>query len=152
MKFIAHRGNINGPDHKENHPDYILETIKLGYDCEIDVRYINNNFFLGHDNPDYEININFLLDNSDYLWIHCKNIEALDFLLNFKNLNIFWHQNDDYTLTSRGFIWCYPKMSSTNKSIVLMPEINNFEIQNDCYGVCSDYIIKCIEIVNKNKK
>jgi hypothetical protein len=148
MKFIAHRGNINGPDNNENNPDYILKTINLGYDCEIDVRYINGKLFLGHDTSDYEININFLLNNSQYLWIHCKNIEALNYLLNFEELNIFWHQNDDYTLTSKQFIWCYPKMLSTEKSIILMPELNNFEIPSDCYGVCSDYILKCIEIIN----
>ena len=37
MKLIAHRGNINGPCERENSPEYILETINLGYDCEIDV-------------------------------------------------------------------------------------------------------------------
>ena len=32
MKLIAHRGNISGPNpEKENHPDYILEAIRLGY-------------------------------------------------------------------------------------------------------------------------
>jgi hypothetical protein len=149
MKYIAHRGNINGPNVKENQPDYILETIKSGYDCEIDVRYINDKLFLGHDNPDYEIDINFLIDNSKYLWIHCKNIEALDMLLDFKDLNIFWHQEDNYTITTKGFIWCYPKMISTNKSIILMPEWNNFEISKKYYGICSDYILKCIEIINK---
>ena len=148
MKYIAHRGNINGPNVKENQPSYILETIKLGYDCEIDVRYINDKLFLGHDNPDYEIDINFLIDNSKYLWIHCKNIEALDILLDFEDLNLFWHQEDNYTITTKGFIWCYPKMASTKKSVILMPEWNNFEISKKCYGICSDYILKCIEIIN----
>lgn len=141
MKLISHRGNLNGPNIEyENNPEYILNTIKLGYDCEIDVRYINNELFLGHDEPDYKIELDFLMTNSNNIWIHCKNMEALDYLLDHPNLNIFWHQNDDYTLTSKGFVWCYPKMRTSNKSIILMPECNNFEIPDIGYGICSDYI------------
>jgi hypothetical protein len=52
MKLIAHRGNINGSNpEKENHPDYINEAIKLGHNVEIDVWFINNKFYLGHDDP-----------------------------------------------------------------------------------------------------
>lgn len=145
MKFIAHRGNINGPDINENKPEYILNTILQGYDCEIDVRYLENKLYLGHDNPDYQIEISFLLNNNNKLWIHCKNIEALEYLLNYKELNIFWHQEDNYTLTSKGFIWSYPKMKITNKCIILMPELNNYEIDKNAYGVCTDYILKIIE-------
>jgi len=148
MKLIAHRGNINGPNKQENHPNYILETIKLGYDCEIDVRYINGQLFLGHDNPEYNIELNFLLENSNYLWIHCKNISALDFLLSYDQLNIFWHQEDSYTLTSKGFIWSYPKTETTKKSIVLMPEWSDYSFSKESYGICSDYILKCNFIIN----
>jgi hypothetical protein len=63
MKLIAHRGNINGPNkEKENNPDYIFTALKLGYDAEIDIWYINNKWYLGHDNPVFEIKYNFLLD------------------------------------------------------------------------------------------
>ncbi len=141
MKLIAHRGNINGPNkERENSPEYILESLALGYDCEIDVRYINEQLFLGHDTTDYKIDLLFLLDNSDKLWIHCKNIEALGYLIDFSSLNIFWHQEDNYTLTSKGYIWCYPKMKITSKSIILMPEWNNFIYDDNGYGICSDYI------------
>lgn len=140
MKLIAHRGNISGPNPtEENKPLYIMDAIKNGYDCEIDVRFINNTLYLGHDIAQYQISLNFLLDNSKKLWIHCKNIEALHYLIDYKNLNIFWHQNDDYTITSGGYIWCYPKQKTTNKSILLMPELNDFII-TECFGVCTDYV------------
>jgi hypothetical protein len=62
MLLIAHRGNINGPNIElENNPDYILNTLKLGYDCEIDVWKINNKLLLGHDKPDYKIDLNQVL-------------------------------------------------------------------------------------------
>ena len=142
MLLIAHRGNLNGPNPTdENKPETIKNVINMGYDCEIDVRYINNELFLGHDNPDYKTNLSFLLQNSLHLWIHCKNMEALDYLIQFKELNIFWHQEDHYTITSHRFLWAYPGMDTTNKCIAVMPEWNDFKI-NDCYGVCTDYIYK----------
>jgi len=147
MILIAHRGNINGPDtFNENKPSYILNTIKNGYNCEIDVWNIDSKLFLGHDSPDYEIDINFLLENSSNLWIHCKNIEALDNLIHFKNLNIFWHDNDNYTITSKGYIWAHPKSIMTENTIIVMPEHKNNEYDfTKCMGVCSDYISKYIK-------
>jgi beta-phosphoglucomutase len=139
-KYIAHRGNLYGPDIiNENKIDYILNVINKGYDCEIDIRYIDNILYLGHDNPDYIVDINFLLKYNNNLWIHCKNIDALNYLLNFKELNIFWHQSDNYTLTSKNNIWCYPDMITTEKSIIVMPELNNFNYK-EAYGICSDYV------------
>lgn len=143
MKFIAHRGNMNGPNSDmENNPEYIQKTIDLGYDCEIDVRLINNIFYLGHDLPQYKIEIDFLLNNSNKLWIHCKNIEALDYLINYKILNIFWHNNDEYTITSKGYIWSYIGMKTTKNIVCVMPELAvNYTIDNNnCYAICSDYI------------
>lgn len=151
MKLIAHRGNINGPNLiNENNPDYLLETIKLGYDCEIDVHFVNNELFLGHDFPTYKININYLLNNCNKFWIHCKNLEALDYLYNFNELNIFWHENDRYTLTSKKYIWSYIGVNTTKNVICVMPElaytdsnfieiINNKIVNNNLYGICTDY-------------
>lgn len=151
MKLIAHRGNINGPNPEmENNPEYILNMISFGYDCEIDVRFIDNKYYLGHDNPDYEINLVFLLDNSTKLWIHCKNFEAFDKLIQLPELNIFWHDNDNYTLTSHKFIWSYPKMKTSERSIILMPEWYNFEFETG-YGICSDYICKIQKDILKLK-
>lgn len=154
MKIIAHRGNINGPNiENENKPEYILKTLNLGYDCEIDVRIINKELYLGHDSPTYNVSINFLLNNSNKFWIHCKNIEALDFLHNYPELNIFWHESDKYTLTSKKYIWSYIGVNTTQNVICVMPELaydNFIEIVNDkkqkkeLYGICTDYCIKFI--------
>ena len=75
MIFIAHRGNLNGPNSiDENKPDYLLEAINKGYYVETDLWVIDNKLFLGHDKPQYEINIDFLLNIKDKLFCHCKNI------------------------------------------------------------------------------
>lgn len=138
MKIIAHRGNINGPSIEENKPDYILSAIKLGFDVEIDVWIIENKIFLGHDNPQYKVDLSFLTSIKDFSWFHSKNKEALEFLLK-NNFHTFWHQEDDYTITSNGIIWAYPNHSTTG--IYVMPELNNTIINKNCIGICTDYCV-----------
>ena len=53
----------------------------------------------------------------------------------------FWHQNDDYTITSKGFIWTYPGKKLLPQSICVLPEIVNYKTI-DCLGICSDFILK----------
>ena len=56
MKIISHRGNINETDSSvENSPDQIDNCISLGYDVEIDLRIIDDVFYLGHDTPDHVV-------------------------------------------------------------------------------------------------
>ena len=80
MILISHRGNLNGKIvERENHPDYIDEAINLGYDVEIDIWVVEGYIFLGHDRPDTKIDIGWLTDRSDKLWIHFKNTDALEY-------------------------------------------------------------------------
>ena len=53
----------------------------------------------------------------------------------------FWHQEDDYTITSRGFIWTYPGKKLFPNSICVLPEHANYKDIN-CKGICSDFIDK----------
>jgi hypothetical protein len=148
MKLIAHRGNINGPNlEKENNPKYIEDALNLGYDVELDIRYIDNKFYLGHDEPQYNVSLNWLTELKENFWIHCKNLKSLEFFTNSSfNFNYFWHQEDDYTLTSKNYIWTYPGKPYGEMSIIVMPELNNsidrlIEIKDyKCMGICSDYI------------
>ena len=40
MKIISHRGNLTGPDPKqENKPSQILKVLEKGYEVEVDVWY-----------------------------------------------------------------------------------------------------------------
>ena len=77
MHLISHRGNILGSfPEKENNPTYIDCAINSGYDVEIDIHLIDNQFWLGHDEPQYKITGEWLTERVSSLWIHCKNIEA----------------------------------------------------------------------------
>jgi hypothetical protein len=143
MILIAHRGNTNGKfESYENEPNYIDKAIREGFDVEVDVWLIDNKLYLGHDKPQYGIDFRWFRDRITKLWIHCKNIDAINY---FKDchyeFNFFWHQEDDIALTSLNHIWAYPGKQPIKKSIAVMPEINNDSIE-ECLGVCSDYIKK----------
>ena len=123
MILIAHRGNINGKVEKlENSPSYIDSAIEQGYDVEIDVWYHQHEFWLGHDEPSYEVSLKWLTDRKDSLWIHCKDLISIDMLreLQIRNnvdLNYFFHDEDDCTLTSKGDLWVYPGKQPIKNSI-----------------------------------
>lgn len=144
MKLIAHRGLINGPDKKlENNPSNIKNII-LNYnlDIEIDIFINNDKIYLGHDKPQYLIDIDFLNKYKNNLWIHCKNIESLNFM-QITDYNFFWHEEDEFTLTSYKYIWSYPRKIPLKGSICVLPE--NFEgwkekDYSESAGICSDYI------------
>jgi hypothetical protein len=150
MIYIAHRGNTNGRfESHENEPTYLDMAIKKGFDIEVDIWYIDNHLYLGHDKPDYGIDFRWIRDRLPKLWIHCKNLDALFF---FKNcgydINYFWHQEDDFTITSMGYFWTFPGKELTTNSIAVMPETKEFNNIHTAYGICSDFLEK-IKIDNK---
>lgn len=151
MKLIAHRGLLEGPNKDlENKPVQIEHCLDNGYECEIDFWVNDSKFFLGHDRPTYEVSSNFLTYPG--LWIHAKNIDALLTLNQIKNLNYFWHQDDDYTLTSLGYIWTYPGKNLTENSILVLPEWTDPSLrivkETVCAGICSDFIISIEQILS----
>ncbi len=146
MIYIAHRGNINGKiEEDENKPEYIDTAIQLGFDVEIDVWYIDGKWWLGHDGPQYEIDFDWMDNRSHKLWVHCKNKQAVEYLIEndyeAANINWFWHEEDTMTLTSFNYVWAYPGKQPIKKSIAVMPEINNDDVSK-CIGICSDIIKK----------
>jgi len=148
MILIAHRGNVDGPNPKlENKPSHIDAALHNGFDAEIDVWY-DKSWWLGHDKPKYKLDMEWLGANSDNLWIHCKNLDALfeftkeDVGQEFGLPHYFWHEHDSFTLTSYGFIWTYPGRKLTRASIGVMPEISSYTKKDlkQCFGICSDFI------------
>lgn len=148
MKYIAHRGLFDGPNRKlENKPEQIENSLSKGYDCEVDLWRIWNEWWLGHDEPQYKVNEDFI--KKPGLWLHCKNLNALYELSISKHEYVyFWHQNDDFTLTSNQYIWTYPNKDLSNNSIAVMPECSesywNYIKNITIFGVCTDYVEKFI--------
>ncbi len=143
MIVISHRGYENGEDEMlENNPEQIKKLLKMNIDVEIDVRY-NEGFYLGHDCARYEVDIGFL--KQDGLWCHAKDIKSFELML-VSGIHCFWHQSDDYTLTSRGVIWAYPnvKLHNLTNSVCLLPEKFEKTYEN-FYAICTDYPFKYLK-------
>jgi hypothetical protein len=140
MILISHRGNLNSKiEEKENHPSYIDAALNQGFEVEIDMWEINGRTYLGHDEPQYEVDDKWLSERMDNLWVHCKNVELLNWIRS-TSLHWFWHEKDTLTLTSKGYLWVYPGKQPIKGSIAVMPEMYNDDL-NACVGICSDYII-----------
>ena len=146
MHLISHRGNITGPEPlNENKPSFIQGAIDKGYDVEIDVRLFDR-LYLGHDRPDYPVELSWLIDRGEHLLIHAKNFEAMDFLI-AHDLKVFYHQAEKHAVIGNTrTIWscCIPEASE--KSIIPLISMDdilkNQGVKMNFYGVCSDYIGK----------
>jgi len=142
MILISHRGNIRGPvPEKENRPSYIDCAIGSKYYVEIDVRLINGELWLGHDEPQYKIDHNWIEHRKQYLWIHCKNLEAAKECSKYQS---FCHTEDPFTYTSTGKIWLHDlSMKVDNNTIIPLidkEEVESFFIFTESpYGICTDY-------------
>ncbi len=160
MKFIAHRGNIDGPDKQnENNPQHILGALSFGFYVEVDVWSIEGQYYLGHDEPTYRIDVEFL--HNTHILSHIKNVYALERVITDPQIHFFCHDTDDYALTSNNLVVVYPgKIVPVlpRHSIVMMPESQStgFDLMSNvkqivksssrCFGICSDYARFCKEI------
>ena len=150
MIVISHRGNIHGPNPAhENTMSQILECINKNIQVEIDVWRINQSLMLGHDEPQYQLPLAFLLDYKDMLWIHCKNLDAFEYLTDFAQFNVFWHQNDDCTLTTKGSIWTYPNKPVTAKSVIVCQDVEQTKkyFSHQIRGICTDFVSSVINVL-----
>jgi len=139
MMVISHRGNMNGCEpERENSPKFVLEAADAGFHVEVDVWVVDSKYFLGHDEPQYQVGVDWLRQLP--LWCHAKNSDAFVKLLD-DGLHCFWHETDRYTLTSRGIPWCFPG-NFHPKGITVVKELptqQSFIIK--ALGICTDYPI-----------
>jgi len=118
---ISHRGNTKGRvERTENHPSQLHEVSKSHY-VELDVWLIDSQFWLGHDEPQHRITIDFL--KNDKFFCHAKNIPALHEMW-INGVHCFWHDKDYITFTSRGYAWKYPEVYK----------------DGELWGICSDWL------------
>lgn len=145
MKIISHRGVLDGPNSLiENQPSQIDYAIDCNFEVEIDLWKINDKFYLGHDGPNLIMPHKWLESRSDKLWIHCKNIAALDFFAkNNLNYNYFFHEKDHVVLTSKNYLWVFPNKEYTENSILVALSkkciVNAINSKKLPFGICTDY-------------
>ena len=142
MKIISHRGNIRGPvPGRENAPSYIDCALGNGYDVEIDVRSVNGELWLGHDEPQYKITWDWIFHRQFNLWLHCKDLEAAKMCQVFQS---FCHEGDAFTFTSGKKIWLHD-LSQTVDDKTIIPLLSKNDIKkfatkySSAYGICTDY-------------
>jgi hypothetical protein len=137
--FIAHRGNIAGPNLKlENTPEYLQAAMDAGYGVEVDIQWDRGVLYYGHDYSLEPVDEKFIIKRD--VFCHAKNIEAIPALMSL-GCNVFVHDTDPCVYTSKGHIWCYPGVHvKSDKAIWLdlhgepLPE----DIPSKLYGICGD--------------
>lgn len=116
MIKIAHRGNYKERNEDlENTEEYIIEAIRLGYHCEVDVWFEDNKYFLGHDKPEQETKLEFLKNNK--IICHAKSADTALEISRHRDIHYFCHDKDFMTITSKGWQWVYPEVYKHGKLI-----------------------------------
>lgn len=148
-RWILHRGLSYGPNPTlENDEITLLSRIVEGWDVELDVWYINGDWWIGHDRPSSKLQHLELLTHP-HCWVHCKNLEALYHIP--ETSHHFVHDRDVATLTSHNYIWyninqfvdpIKESQRSSKPSVMVLPERSNFskDMIWSADAVCSDYL------------
>lgn len=136
MLIISHRGNLEGRDPcTENTVEQVQKAIDLGFDVEVDVWWVNGDYFLGHDAPDQRVTPEWL--EHDALWCHAKNAEALVHMLDRGDIHCFAHDRDKYVLTSGHYVWTAVKDMTGLGVVVVTNDV--LDAHHDVFAVCTDY-------------
>lgn len=146
MKFISHRGNQVGPNpERENSPVYVDEALAAGFEVEVDLRLVGDQFWFGHDYPQYLVNESWLWERHPRLLLHLKDTHALNYILSACSAwHYFCHSNDRFTFTSQGHIWLHDlSLSPTPRTIIplISRELVISYKNRDIYAICSDYVV-----------
>lgn len=153
MKIISHRGNLKGriPE-RENTPSFIDAAIGCGFEVEVDMRYTNGQFQLGHDKAEVSVNDTWLLNRKQDLWIHSKDVMTAVKLRELdQSFQVFCHSQDPFVLTSTGHLWIHDlKLELGSHAII--PLLSEQEIKtysgSPIHAVCTDYAFLAKAILN----
>lgn len=143
---LHHRGNSRHQPHVENDPARIEQLVGAGRHVEIDIWYTSNGLFLGHDAPIYPVTIDWICNRKEYLLIHCKDGATFSWLSDLNGehgyeLNLFYHTDEDYVLSSRGWIIAYPGKPLYPNCLNMMPEMMGcVALDTDYFAICSDLL------------
>jgi glycerophosphoryl diester phosphodiesterase len=142
FKIISHRGKIENSKYQENTLDALKECLDMGFSIEIDVMKKDEKIYLGHDSPDTEVDISEI--DFDGVYIHMKSPH----IINLKNADLFFIENDSYALTKKNKIWTnYNNKEYNQDSIMCSAELvgGSFNMDEISYwakkahGVCTDF-------------
>ena len=142
-RHICHRGNLLKHYSDENDPDVLDLRVENGYDVECDVWYYKEELWLGHDEPEHVVTIEWL--DSPRKLVHAKDGKTFEYLLEQNglrglDLHIFYHTTEDYILTNKGVIIAYPGKPLLEGSLCMMPERATYSLEErkKLFFLCSD--------------
>jgi hypothetical protein len=149
MRLIAHRGHTKGinPSTKlcENLPAYIQNAVDAGFDVEIDIWHDEGEFFLGHDLPQYPIELRQIEKwaKKVFVFAHCKNVKAAIRTPFEYGLIPFAHSEDPFIILPDMHLWVHPKeidnIPFSVKKECIIVDGGNFRYDAlDFFGVCTD--------------
>ena len=153
MKIISHRAKFNGSSLSENSVKAINKSLDIGYEVEVDVLGNKEGYLaLGHDKPEEKISKTYL--SNPKIWVHAKNQYALE-VLHGTDINYFYHDNDSFTVTSKGFNWVHINSFSTINNAIYcaftIEQLNKLQEIIKCpMGVCTDFPLEASKIFNVN--
>jgi hypothetical protein len=140
MRFISHRGNIDGREMTENHPSQIDFAIHIGLEVEVDVWEKDGWLWLGHDRPMFKTKQMWLADRHKELICHAKNPKAA-IMLEDMGMECFGHHYDAFVVSNVGDIILHPKAKYVEGCVVMLPEMRKKgEDYSKAEAICSDYI------------
>ena len=141
MIYIAHRGNLYGPEpDSENQISYLRRGLIAGFMVESDIRFVDGRWWTGHDEPIDEVPKE-MMTNQQILW-HAKTMEtaaaiiADDFLRRL--MHWFWHDDDHFAMTSKGWLLSHAAHQPVKGCIQVC--LTNDEPASGVSGICSDFV------------
>lgn len=163
FKLIAHRGLLHGPSIElENNIKNIENNIKKYPQIinELDIWVDSDLIYIGHDKTNQHVDLEVLHEYSKNLILHIKGIDFSSIksinLLNSirEGFHFFSHQDDDFTITNKGWVWSHPRRGFVKNTICVLPEkimeldlaVKSFEFKQLC-GVCSDYPLELLDLI-----
>ena len=139
--FIAHRGNLRGiNEERGNTVPYIQEALDMGYHAEVDVWQRHDRFYLGHDQAEDAVEVDFLLLSG--VWCHAKDVATMNALVG-AGAHCFFQAKDDVVMTSHGYLWTHSACEVvTPRSILTVIEFDCTRLADVplAAGICSDHV------------
>jgi len=145
MLAISNRGNYltHYNEQLENHPDYILHTLKFA-PVKVDLWTINNKLVLGN-TPTYEISPQFFYRGP--LIIAAHDQETYNHFLQKDYFVLNYFQPQLYTqLTNKKYLWISAENDTSLNNItvshplsILSTSLPITKINSPIYGLCSNY-------------
>ena len=117
MNIISFRGLTDGPDiEKENTEQAINHASENYFLVMVDVRFHNNEVYVGHDTPLYPLNG--MIHDPNLIFI-CHDRQSLHFCAQ-RDAHHIYKSSDDYIYSNKGWVFANQYMQSAGRECISM--------------------------------